>query len=98
MDTLRDTLCRVMNEYAGEGFNSTAYLTWDAAQQFYVVASIATFDKKRFVSADLAVRLVDETIVIEHDMNNKPLVDALVQAGVPREKIVLAYAGEKLPA
>lgn len=30
-------------------------------------------------------------------MHNKPLVEALVQAGIPREKIVLAYAGEPVP-
>ncbi|MDX2140626.1 MAG: element excision factor XisI family protein [Chloroflexota bacterium] len=38
-----------------------------------------------------------DSVVIERDMNDKPLVDALVQAGVPREKIILAYAGEAMP-
>ena len=33
-------------------------------------------------------------IVIERDVNDKPLVDALLQAGIPRKQIVLAYAGE----
>jgi hypothetical protein len=28
---------------------------------------------------------------------NKPLVDALVDAGVPRAQIILAYAGEAVP-
>ncbi len=36
-------------------------------------------------------------IVIEVDNTDKPLMDALVQQGVPREQIVLAYAGETLP-
>lgn len=31
------------------------------------------------------------------DMNNQPPVDALVQAGLPRERIILAYAGEPVP-
>jgi hypothetical protein len=26
--------------------------------------------------------------------DDRPLVDALIQAGIPREKIVLAYLGE----
>jgi hypothetical protein len=30
-------------------------------------------------------------------MNNKPLIDALVQAGIPRAQIILAYAGENAP-
>jgi hypothetical protein len=36
-------------------------------------------------------------IVIEMDDSNKPLVDALLQAGIPRSKIILAYAGEPVP-
>lgn len=30
-------------------------------------------------------------------MNNKPLVDALMQAGIPRAQIILGYAGEAVP-
>jgi hypothetical protein len=45
----------------------------------------------------LLVRLVHDHIVIERDINSKPLVDALMQAGIPRERIVLAYAGEPIP-
>jgi hypothetical protein len=41
------------------------------------------------------VRIIDNHIIIDHDANNKSLVDALEQAGIPREQIVLAYAGEK---
>ena len=48
--------------------------------------------------ASLIARIVGATVVIEHDMNDKPLVDALIQAGVPRDQIVLAYRGEPLPA
>jgi hypothetical protein len=36
-------------------------------------------------------------VVIEQDVNDKPLVDALVQNGLHREQIVLAYAGEVVP-
>lgn len=50
-------------------------------------------------SADtgLVARVTDDYVIIEHDMNDKPLVDALVQAGIPREYIILAYAGEPIP-
>ena len=48
-----------------------------------------------FVS--LLVRILPGVVVIERDQNDKPLVDALVQAGIPREKIILAYAGEPVP-
>ena len=36
-------------------------------------------------------------IIIDRDINNKPLIDALVQAGVPRTQIILAYMGEPVP-
>lgn len=59
---------------------------------------MAKFQGKRFVNTGLLVHIVDNhLIVIEEDINNKPLVDALVQAGIPREKIILAYAGETVP-
>lgn len=38
-----------------------------------------------------------DTVIIDEDLTDRPLVDALVRAGIPREKIVLAYAGEPLP-
>ena len=44
----------------------------------------------------LIVRLLEDRIIIERDVNDKPLVDALLLANVPREQIVLAYAGEPL--
>lgn len=38
-----------------------------------------------------------DKIIIDLDINDKMLVDALLQAGVPRDQIVLAYAGESIP-
>ena len=40
---------------------------------------------------ELIARVVDGRVVIDRDVNNKPLVGALLQPGVPRR---LAYAGE----
>jgi hypothetical protein len=37
-------------------------------------------------------------VIIEVDRNDKPLVDVLLQTGVNRENIVLAYAGEAVAA
>jgi hypothetical protein len=43
-------------------------------------------------------RMVGDHVVIEEDRTDKPLVDALmINGGVPREKIILVYNGEKLP-
>ena len=40
------------------------------------------------------MRLLEDHIIIERDVNDKSLVDALLQANIPRSQIVLAYAGE----
>jgi hypothetical protein len=41
-------------------------------------------------------QVVGEKAVIIEDVTDKPLVEALIAGGIPREKIVLAYQGEKL--
>jgi hypothetical protein len=44
-------------------------------------------------------QVIDDTIVVLEDTSvDKPLVDALMSnGGVPRDKIILAYKGEKRP-
>lgn len=44
----------------------------------------------------VSLKLMDDTILIDADTTDRPLYQALMQAGIPREKIVLVYAGEKL--
>ncbi len=46
------------------------------------------------MEADPVVRVVGDRGIVERDINDKPLVDALVATGVPRGQIVLAYTGE----
>jgi hypothetical protein len=94
MDTLKEILLSCMKGYAGKGLNSISYLTENDKNNVFTVVDIAQLKEKRIVDNGLVVRLINDRIIIEHDINDKPLVDALVQAGVSREKIVLAYAGE----
>ncbi len=96
MDTLKDALIRVMTGYAGKALNGYSYLTSSADQHVFAVVSVGEVRDKRIADAGLIVRLVGDKIVVECDLNDKPLVDALIQAGVPREQIVLAYAGESV--
>lgn len=75
----------------------TCYLTENPDHRDFVVIDIYKFQGKRHADASLIVRIEPDYLIIERDMNNKPLVDALVQAGIPRDKIILAYAGEPVP-
>ncbi len=94
MDTLTETLRQVMIGYSGEALNGYSYLTSSADQQVFTVVSVGQVLGQRIVDTGLVVRIRNKRIIVEYDVNDKPLVDALVSAGVPRNQIVLAYAGE----
>lgn len=42
-------------------------------------------------------RIIGDRVVIDEDTTDRPLVEELMRSGIPREQIVLAYAGETLP-
>lgn len=94
---LREILKQTMTEYAVEGFNSESYLTENPLQNIYTVVTLAWDKTSRWSFSSLIVHLIGDKIIIDHDANNKPLVDALVQNGIPRQQIILAYAGEAIP-
>ncbi len=94
MDRLKDKLRTVLAGYTGEAINGHSYLTESGDGTVFTVVSVGDLPDKRIVDAGLIVRVVGERIIIERDVNDKPLVDALLQAQLPRQKIVLAYAGE----
>lgn len=97
MDTLKDIVCREVRAYAGPMLNGKSYFVVNETQDVFAVVDVAKFKEQHIASSSLIVRLIDGFIVIEQDLNDKILLDALLQAGIPREKIVLAYANEKLP-
>ena len=92
--TLSQLLVKEITPYANDIVNGHSYLTSSADNRLFAVISIDNKHNEYSGDAGLIVRIDGDRIVIEHDMYNKPLVDALVQAGVPREQIVLAYLGE----
>jgi hypothetical protein len=95
VDTLKETVRTVMMGYARKGLNSHGYLIHSDDNTILSVVTVPTGKASSFVS--LLARILGETIIIERDQNDKPLVDALVQAGIPRTQIILAYAGEPVP-
>ncbi len=97
MEGLTAIVMEAMSGYAVQGLNGYGVLTASADRTLLTVVSLATVKGQRFTTTSLAVRIMHNIIVIEHDINNKPLVDALLQAGIPRGQIILAYAGEPVP-
>ena len=45
----------------------------------------------------VAARIINDKVIIDEDITDRPLWRELVRAGIPREQIILTYAGEKLP-
>ena len=96
MAEIEEILQHAMEGYAVEGLNGHGYLTRTQDGSLFTVIYIGQVRDRTVVDTGLVARIEGENIILERDTNNKPLVDALVQAGVPREQIVLAYAGERV--
>jgi hypothetical protein len=97
MDTTRMILIRELEKYAGKAFNGYSYLDSNSEQTHFVITSVGYIRDSRVVNTAMIVQLTDDAIIIDRDIFDKPLVDALLEAGVPRHRIILAYAGESVP-
>jgi hypothetical protein len=97
MGSLKDTVREVMSGYAVKGLNGYSVLTMDTDQSVFTIVSTAIVKGKQMTTTSLIARITNNQVFIDHDINNKPLVDALVQAGIPRTQIILAYADEPVP-
>jgi XisI protein len=93
IDNLVATVQREVAEYVRPSPNATAYYVENNDQRVFAVLSVPTTDSQR-ASVVILARVVDNLVLIEADKTNKPLFEALLQAGVPREQIVLVYNGE----
>jgi hypothetical protein len=95
-----DVLKNELNWYANTiGYQSTAYLFCDEDKQKYVVVTVDDYDSPNTnkVEIMMMVHIDSEYIVVDADNTDKPLYKGLMHAGIPREKIILAYAGERVP-
>lgn len=97
MATLKETVFNVMQGYAGKGLNGISYLTTNDEYNIFNLVCISKLKDKRIANFGLIAWLRDDRVIIESDMTDKPLYEALMQAGIPREQIVLVYAGEEAP-
>jgi hypothetical protein len=90
---------REVSRYVATSEEYRFYPVLDDEHQTYAVLIVPQASDERPAWAFVMARVVGEYVVIEEDgPADKPLVEALIHnGGVPREKIVLAYAGETLP-
>ncbi len=81
--------------YVANSFTSTLYALLDDTQKRYAVVALPHLPRPHPSRVVVMARVVEDKIIIDEDITDKPLVEALMtNAGVPREQIVLVYAGE----
>jgi hypothetical protein len=97
MEPLKSMVRTVLQEYAGEAANGYVALTVNPDETLFTLTAIGTAKGQRFVNTAVVVSIESNLIIIERDQTDKAVVDALLQAGVAREQIICAYAGEVPP-
>lgn len=100
MGHLVTILRQEVRKYAsnGRGVGLSLYPILDDEQQQYIVVAIEDERDMPYTEGIVVfARMQNNHIIIEVDNTDKQLVDALLQQGIPREQITLAYRGEPLP-
>lgn len=97
MASLKDTVRDVVAEYAGPVFFGKSYFLHDETCNAFSVLIVTRMKGIREADYSLTVRIENDLVIVERDQNDKIVLDALLQAGIPREQIILAYAGEPVP-
>lgn len=54
-------------------------------------------DHREHAGIVVMARVVGSIVIIDEDTTDRPLYKELMRAGIPREQIILAYAGEIAP-
>jgi len=96
--TLADVVQREVELYnEGKSVGAATFVISDVQRQTYAVVAIPDDFAQRPAWVIVMAHLDGNHIIVDEDRTDKPLVDALmINGGIPREQIVLAYAGETL--
>ena len=87
LEYLKQTVRDVVAGYAGKVLNGYSFLTQSDDGSVYTVVDMAQIKGKHISGVSLVVRIVADKVI----------VDALLQQGIKRENIILAYAGGDVP-
>jgi len=97
--TLEAVVRREVQLYAGTSDTDKLYALLDDTNKTYAVVIIPGNADDRPAWVIVMAQIIDDKVVVIEDITDQPLVEALmVNGGVPREKIILAYKGEQIPA
>lgn len=99
LERYRDIITRLIRTYAGyrlsnEKIESEAII--DREHDHYEVMNVGWNGQQRIHGSVIHIDLRGGKIWIQHDGTNRPVAEELLEAGVPREDIVLAFHPEEL--
>jgi hypothetical protein len=102
MDRIDDLTAIVQHEvkdYAVPAYKARTYFVGDEKHRIYTVIVVPddNYPVKTKAGVTVMARIVEDKVVIDQDITDRPLYEALMEAGIPREQIILAYAGEQVP-
>ena len=111
MTTLFDTVHHILTKRVEESYGVETFVGVDAAHSVILVNRMVGTGVHRIVDVEAIVRVQEDVIILEYDdvveyqrllQNDYPLEStvlyALLQAGIPRSQIVVAYRNEPTPA
>lgn len=98
MASLATVVKEVVFSYASGGLNLHTYALSNEQEGIYAVNVVDWPERLRPASVVVLARLEGDNVIIEEDLTDRPLVEALVRAGIERERIVLKYAEESATA
>lgn len=96
--SLAEITRREVERYVGYSDDSTLYFLADDKRQTYAVVDVPHTPREYPTEIVVLARVMGDVVVIDEDTTDKPLVEALmVNAHIPREKIILVYQDEAIP-
>ncbi|NWG15472.1 MAG: XisI protein [Chloroflexi bacterium] len=66
----------------------------DAIRHIYTVIAVPDYPRKFPAGIVVMARIAEDKVIAEHNITDRLLWQELVRAGIPRERIILTYAGE----
>jgi hypothetical protein len=89
---------REVADYAGAAYKAKTCFV-EHNEPVFAVLDIPNDDYPVKLQSAIIVmaRIIDELVVIDVDITDKPLFQELLRCGIPREQMILRYAGETLP-
>jgi hypothetical protein len=99
IDSLTTIVARCVADYNQvRHWQARGFYVEDPQQQLYMVVVVPESEHPRQVAViEVMARVEDNKVIIDVDITDRPLYEALLRSGVPEEQIILRYVNEQVP-